>query len=95
VTDSYTLEIESVTPYWRDVTRIKSSDLSDFEPEHVDRGGVMYERYASDDGGWIEIRLDYIVMRRVLKDEDDAQETRAQGRGVFATIVHTPKDSTT
>ena len=91
---TYRLEVESRTPYWHDRTTITSDDFSDFEPEHVDRGGVMFERYASDDGGYIEIRLDLIVLRRVVKDEED-QPTYRQVGGSFDSLTASPaKDST-
>jgi hypothetical protein len=82
--DHYELLIEVHGPDYHDhvVIKAKPDEQLILDPDHVDRGGVVYERYESRGEWWQEIRLDYIthrVMRAVMKPDRIPTETPLVG----------------
>lgn len=65
VIDYYVLLLDVHGPYFHDQVRRESEDMRELEQHYVERGGVEFERYVSDDGTYQEFRADYVVAREL------------------------------
>lgn len=59
---THRLYVYCAGPGFSDRIKIESADLGDFVPDIVERSGLEYERYGTDEA-FEEVRRDYVVSR--------------------------------
>lgn len=82
---AYVLTIAYAGPGFRDQLEIIATNLNDFEPEYVEQGGYVYERYRGDDtNDWTEVRLDFIFKRSLMPLPDQVRDDEEIGAAAAA-----------